>query len=163
MHNVRRLTGILAVAGLAACASDVPTDADGNAAPALAVVGDADHGGRLFATALTGAAEVPGPGDPDGSGTALVTLNQGQLEVCFELTVEDIAPATAAHIHVGAPDVAGPIVVPLAAPTSGSSSGCVADVDRELIKAIRQNPGGYYVNVHTADFPAGAVRGQLSK
>jgi hypothetical protein len=57
----------------------------------------------------------------------------------------------------------GPIVVPLAAPdATGVSSGCVS-ADPELIKAIRQNPEAYYVNVHNADFPAGALRGQLSK
>ena len=120
-------------------------------------------GGRPLDTTLTGAAEVPGPGDPDGSGTAHITLNQGQGEVCFELTVQDIAPATAAHIHRGTADVAGPVVVGLAPPTDGSSSGCVTGVDRDLIKAIRQNPSDYYVNVHNADFPPGALRGQLSK
>ena len=55
---------------------------------------------------MTGAAEAPGPGDPDGSGTAFFTLNQGQGEICFELTVANIDPATAAHIHragVGVP------------------------------------------------------------
>jgi hypothetical protein len=91
-----------------------------------------------------------------------VTLNQGQSEICFEITVSGIAPATAAHIHVAPAGVAGPVVVPLTPPTSGSSSGCVS-VDPGLIKAIRQNPSAYYVNVHNADFPAGAVRGQLSK
>lgn len=121
-----------------------------------------DQGGRPLSTTLTGAAEVPGPGDPDGSGTARITLNQGQGQVCFELTVEDIAPATAAHIHIGAVDVAGPVVVPLAPPTDGSSSGCIS-VDPTLIKAIRQNPENYYVNVHNAEHPAGALRGQLSK
>lgn len=120
-------------------------------------------GGRPFSTELTGAAEVPGPGDPDGSGSAHLTLNQGQGEVCFHLVVEGIAPAAAAHIHVGAAGVPGPVVVPLAPPTSGESSGCVSGVDPELIKAIRQNPEGYYVNVHNVDFPAGALRGQLSK
>jgi hypothetical protein len=123
----------------------------------------ADDGGRPFSTTLTGAAEVPGPGDPDGSGTAALRLNPGQQEVCFELTVSGIAPATAAHIHVGPAGVAGPVVVPLAPPTSGTSSGCVTGVDPELIKAIIQNPQAYYVNVHNAEFPAGALRGQLSK
>ena len=105
---------------------------------------------------------MPGPGDPDGSGTARLRLNQDEEEICYELTASDIEPATAAHIHVAPAGVAGPVVVPLAAPTSGSSSGCAA-ADAELIKAIRQNPAEYYVNVHNAPFPAGAIRGQLSK
>jgi len=50
---------------------------------------------------LSGAAEVPGPGDTDGSGMATITLNPEQREVCFELTVSNIAPAAAAHIHEG--------------------------------------------------------------
>jgi hypothetical protein len=119
-------------------------------------------GGRPLSTVLTGAAEVPGPGDPDGRGTARLTLNQGQGEICYRLTVSGIAPATAAHIHVGSVEEAGPVVVPLAPPTDGSSSAC-ASVDAGLIKAIRQHPENYYVNVHNADFPAGAIRGQLSK
>ncbi len=134
---------------------------------AVAVIGTvkqatADDGGRPFSTTLTGAAEVPGPGDPDGSGTAWLQLNPGQGEICYSLAVSNIDPATAAHIHVGTADVAGPVVVPLAAPTSGESSAC-ASVDRELIKAIIQNPENYYVNVHNAVHPAGALRGQLSK
>jgi hypothetical protein len=129
------------------------------------ILADADRGGRPLSATLTGEAEVPGPGDPDGSGTAFVTLNQGQGQVCFEISVSDILlPATAAHIHVGTADVAGPIVVTLAPPdASGFSSGCAEEVDRELIKDIRQNPQGYYVNVHNAEFPPGAVRGQLTK
>jgi hypothetical protein len=122
----------------------------------------ASDGGRRFTTTLTGAAEVPGPGDPDGSGTAVITLNHGQGEICYELTVSGIAPARAAHIHVGSVDVAGPVVVGLAAPTRGSSSGCTS-VDRDLIKAIIQNPDAYYSNptqlVHLAD-TYGASRSQ---
>jgi hypothetical protein len=121
----------------------------GNAAGPLNVVAD-----------MTGPVEVP-PGDPDGSGEAEFALNQGQGTVCFELEVEDIAPATAAHIHLGAPGVAGPIVVPLEPPTDGSSEGCTTGIDPKIIKGIRKDPGNYYVNVHNADFPAGAVRGQL--
>lgn len=121
-----------------------------------------EQGGRPLKTALTGAAEVPGPGDTDGAGTAVITLNQGKKEVCFELTVSNIAPATLAHIHVGGPTVAGPVAVTLTAPTEGSSKGCVS-ASADLIKEIRQNPGNYYINVHNAGFPDGAVRGQLSK
>jgi hypothetical protein len=121
-----------------------------------------DQGGRKLKARLTGAAEVPGPGDTDGRGTAAITLNQGQNQVCFELKVSNIATATAAHIHEGAVGQAGGVVVMLTAPANGSSKDCVS-ADSELIKKIRQNPRGYYVNVHNADFPNGAVRGQLTK
>lgn len=127
---------------------------------ALAVAGPVAAAGRQLTTPLTGAEEVPGPGDPDGSGFAVITLNSGQEEVCWELTVSNIAPATAAHIHVGAAGVAGPVVVALSPPTDGSSSGCVS-TDPTLIKDIRKNPTNYYVNVHNAEYPAGALRGQL--
>jgi hypothetical protein len=132
---------------------------------AVAVAGTAAAAqaeGRTLSATLTGAAEVPGPGDPDGTGTATLTVNPGLGQICYELTVSGIAPATAAHIHVGAAGVAGPVVVTLAPPTDGTSSGCVS-VSRELALAILTSPSGYYVNVHNADYPAGAVRGQLSK
>jgi len=121
-----------------------------------------EHGGRPLTATLTGAAEVPGPGDADGAGTASVTLNPGKGQVCYELTVSNIGAANAAHIHAGAADVAGPVLAGLDAPSSGSSKGCV-DLDKEKIKDIIQNPANYYVNVHNAEFPNGAVRGQLSK
>ena len=104
---------------------------------------------------LTGDAEVPGPGDPDGSGLARITLNQGLRKVCFDLEVFDIEPAFAAHIHRGAAGENGPVVVTLGPPTGG--------VAPSLIKEIRQHPSGFYVNVHNAEFPPGALRGQLSK
>ncbi len=122
---------------------------------------DNENGRKLYAT-LTGAAEVPGPGDPDGSGTAVIYLNQGQGEICYEITVSDIAAATMAHIHEAAAGVSGPVIIPLGPPTNGSSRGCVT-VSKEMIKEIRQSPESYYVNVHNRDFRAGAVRGQLGK
>ena len=122
----------------------------------------AQAGGKTLTTTLTGAAEIPGPGDPDGSGEATVRLNSGRGEICYELSVTGIAPAFAAHIHVGAVTEAGPVVVPLVPPTEGSSSACTS-VDPALIKAIMKNPQQYYVNVHNAEYPAGALRGQLSK
>ena len=123
---------------------------------------DRSNSGTRLTAMLTGAAERPGPGDPDGSGWVELRLNQGQGTISFEIYVEGIAPATAAHIHVGNSNVAGPVVVGLEPPTDGSSSGEVS-VDPELIKAIRKNPENYYVNVHNMPYPAGAVRGQLTK
>ena len=120
------------------------------------------HGGRPLTATLTGAAEVPGPGDTDGTGSAKITLNHGQGQVCYELTVSNIGPATAAHIHTAAPDAAGPVLVGLDAPADGSSEGCV-NLAKDKVKALMDNPAGYYVNVHNAEFPDGAVRGQLSK
>jgi hypothetical protein len=120
------------------------------------------QGGRPMTVTMTGAAEVPGPGDPDGTGTFTVTLNPGKGEVCYEVTVDKIAAANAAHIHSGAMDKAGPPVLTLKAPATGSAKEC-ATLEKETILAIMKNPENYYVNVHNADFPDGAVRGQLGK
>ena len=123
------------------------------------VAAAAPGSGRPLSATLTGAAEVPVPGDPDGSGTARFSLNQGQGTVCWEVTWTGIDPPTAAHIHRGTADVAGPVVVPLD-PIAG---GCAEGVDRALIKEIRQRPGAFYANVHNEALPGGAIRGQLSK
>lgn len=128
----------------------------------IAVTASADDGGRTLTTTLSGTADASTMGDLDGSGMATIRVNPGQEEVCFTLTVSDIAPATAAHIHAGPAGTAGPIVISLTAPTGGSSSGCVA-ADRDLAMAILKHPANYYVNVHNAEYPAGAVRGQLAK
>jgi len=126
--------------------------------------GEGNGEGRRLTTELSGAAEVPGPADADGSGTATIRLRPEKGEVCFELTVSNIGPATAAHIHEGPKGVAGSVVVPLdPAPTEGSSSGCVSGVDTALLRNIVQNPEQYYVNVHNEEFPDGAVRGQLGR
>ena len=122
----------------------------------------ASDGGRKLQTSLTGAAEAPNPGDPDGSGTATVTVNPGQSKICYTLSVRNIAPATAAHIHEAPVGIAGPVRVTLRAPTSGNSSGCIT-VTRALALEILKDPADYYVNVHNAAFPGGAVRGQLAK
>ncbi len=129
---------------------------------AAAIIDTGEQGGRPISVEMLGANEAPGPGDPDGSGTAFFTLNQGQGEICFELTATGVDPTTAAHIHRAPAGSPGPVVVPLVPPTSGSSSGCVS-VAEDLIKEIRQYPERFYVNVHNPAFPAGALRGQLSK
>jgi CHRD domain len=123
--------------------------------------------GRSLSTTLTGAAEVPGPGDADATGSASISLNQGLATVCFDVSWENIdGTVFASHIHVAPAGVAGPIVVTLFTGAFGGTdavSGCATGVDRGLIKAIRQDPSAYYVNVHSTVFPAGAARGQLGK
>jgi len=111
-------------------------------------------------TDMNGAQEAPGPGDPDGFGTASFSLDKDHGQICFRLDVHLIAPATAAHIHRAPAGVPGPVVVPLTPPTPGFSEGCV-DVDPALVAEIIHHPDQFYVNVHNAPFPAGAVRGQL--
>ena len=133
---------------------------------ALAGVAVADDGGRPLSTTLTGAEEAPGPGDANATGQADLTLNQGQNEVCFDIRWADIdGTVFAGHIHVAPSGAPGPIVVSLFTGSfagTDSVSGCVGDVDAELIKAIRHDPSAYYVNVHSRpNFPGGAVRGQL--
>ena len=124
----------------------------------------AEQGGRRFTAYLSGAAEVPGPGDEDGSGRAVISLNPGKEMICWTITVSDITlPATGAHIHYGGAGVAGPVVVALSPPDeSGMSNGCTS-VPRETVLEIMHAMDQYYVNVHTSDYPAGAVRGQLGK
>lgn len=108
---------------------------------------------------LTGDTEVPGPGDPDGSGTAEVVLTPADGSVCFDISVENIAEAQAAHIHSGAAGESGSPVVNFDVATNGLS-GCV-DADEATIRSISESPSTYYVNVHNEEFGGGAVRGQL--
>lgn len=130
---------------------------------ALAVAATATAaGGRPYLTSLEGEQERPVIGDLDGTGHAWIQVNAGLGEVCYELHVSGIAPAVAAHIHRAPAGEPGPVVVPLAAPSGGMSSGCV-DVTRDLALELLRDPSGFYVNVHNADFPGGALRGQLSR
>ena len=117
---------------------------------------------------LDGANEVPGPGDGDGSGGARVTVDVRAQRVCYAISVRNITlPAAAAHIHRGSAGVAGPVKVTLNRPTRvsgtaiGLAFGCERNISEALLRRIRANPEGFYVNVHTSDYPDGAVRGQL--
>jgi hypothetical protein len=117
-------------------------------------------GGQKLTASLSGAGTA-------ATGTFSVRLNRGQGMVCYTLTQTGLVNVTAAHIHVfdasqlGAPFVNNGIVVPLAAPTTGSATGCVA-APRAIVKAIGSNPSNFYVNVHTVTAPAGAIQGTLS-
>jgi len=132
------------------------------AAVSFALASEQYNSSRQLKATLTGSAEVPGPGDADGTGRVTLTLSAGKNQICYELAVSNVGNATAAHIHSGAADVAGPVLVMLKAPENGSAKDCVA-LEQDKILDIIKNPDHYYVNVHNADFPDGAIRGQLAK
>jgi hypothetical protein len=143
--NSRKLLAAVVLAMLAAVVLALPT----SAAPAARSALEAN---------LTGKQEVPGPGDPNGRGNAMVKVYEAR--VCYTLEARRIKPAMAAHIHLGLRGEAGPIVATLKPPTDGSSKGCVA-VPRALSLGLKENPAHYYVNVHNKPYPEGAIRGQL--
>jgi CHRD domain len=118
----------------------------------------------LYGT-FSGSAEVPGPGADGGSGFVFVSIDPGSGEVCYEEAVSGITlPASATHIHVNSAGLSGDVVVPfpVAPDADGKASGCTTITTEGLAGAIASNPEQYYVNVHTSDFPGGAVRAQLS-
>jgi hypothetical protein len=147
---------VLAVVALAACGDDdEPTTAE-TTSPATEAV-------TLTAELEGGAAEVPAPGDPDGTGTAKVTLDDTSGEVCYDITVEGIAAPAAAHIHEGAEGTSGPVVITFDPTKIGEGETCLTGQKTADIERILANPENFYVNVHTADFQGGAVRGQLTE
>lgn len=104
-----------------------------------------------------------GSADADGAGHVNFRVDAAKNEVCYDMMVEKIAVATMAHIHKAPAGANGPVAVPLNKPgADGKASGC-ATVGAPVVADILANPGGYYVNVHNAEHPGGAVRGQLSK
>lgn len=119
--------------------------------------------GNKFKAEMDGAQEILGPGDSDGEGRAKVTINIDQGELCADLEVENIDPSNAAHIHHAPAGASGAVVIMLPIPDSeGKADGCES-VNSSLLKAIKDDPQHYYVNVHTGSFPDGAIRGQLSR
>ena len=119
-------------------------------------------GGTPLSADLSDANEVP-PSGTGASGTADLTLNQGLGEVCVDISASGLAgQVVAGHIHQAPAGVNGGVVVNLGV-NSADYSACISDVDRELIKDIRQNPRNYYINIHTTAVPSGEIRGQLSR
>lgn len=133
------------------------------AAPALAE--SARHGGVKLSATLSGADEVNAQGvrnqgDADGAGTFSGRLVPGKGQLCYTLTSSGIDAPTMAHIHSGAAGVNGPVFVGFPDLTAGEH--CIA-VDRKKATALIAKPQNYYVNIHNAAYPAGAVRGQIVK
>ena len=117
---------------------------------------------KLFAT-LNGAQEVPGPGDGNATGAALVALKPGSNQVCINIRFRRVdGTLSGMHIHQAPRGSSGPIVVDLGSALSTGGTGCVTAA-AGTITAIKNNPSGFYVNVHsTPSFSNGAIRGQLS-
>jgi hypothetical protein len=123
-----------------------------------------------FFVTLHGSQEVP-PADPDGRATALLDIDTESGKICWDLRFTRIGTPTMAHIHNAPKGVNGQIKVfffandthPLPDPDlleRGRAKGC-NDEDPTLAADIAQHPDQYYVNIHNARFPGGAVRGQL--
>ncbi len=154
---MKNKTKIIAAAGMSA----------GLLLGAVGVAGAA-HAGAETEGSFSGRAEVNNDatnrrivGDPNGRGEAYVYSTGGGV-ICYELEVSKIGTATAAHIHEAAAGRSGPIVLTLTAPADGSSSGCIDTENPDLAADITLlDSSNYYVNVHNAEFPGGAVRAQL--
>jgi hypothetical protein len=110
-------------------------------------------------------------GDPDGQGAAVVTIKDDTI--CFGVVVQGIGTITGAHIHAGKKGRNGPVVLDLQPPAGSPgdpaafsqclvAGGGAYDQGIDLSR-LRRHPERYYVNVHTTDFPNGAVRGQLRR
>ncbi|MEE4199710.1 CHRD domain-containing protein [Erythrobacter sp.] len=113
-----------------------------------------------YTAELSGANEVH-RGDPDASGTAEVSFADELTRVCWDLNdLEGLGPITGAHIHRGAAGTDGPVVLAFSQATEGGWRGCSSKTEW-VQQAFDEGLENYYVNVHTAEYPAGAIRGQL--
>jgi CHRD domain len=131
------------------------------AIPALAPAGPQNT--TQLSAKLKGNQEVPGPGDNNGKGEGFFAVKPKKGKVCFQVSWVKIEDPSAGHIHKGEKGEAGPIKVLLFDETPPTSivEDCVKDVKKKLLKRIAKNPEKFYVNIHNADFPDGAIRGQL--
>jgi hypothetical protein len=128
------------------------------AVPALALAG-AQSMSPVVSAKLKGSNEAPVKGDPNGKGLAVIHFNAAKGTTCWSFTgVSGIDKPTMAHIHKGSKGGSGPVVVPFG--TAYKASGCVKTA-KSTIEKIETNPNAYYVNIHNAKYPAGALRGQL--
>ena len=109
-----------------------------------------------YAAFLYGANEVPAA-DPDGFGAATLTIDNVADKVSWAFLALNIdLPLTGAHIHNGAAGVNGPVIVNFSASLTGSGL-----FDTDLNQITPTTASGFYVNLHNAVYPSGAIRGQL--
>ena len=111
--------------------------------------------------AMTGAEVVPGPGDPDGTGTFTISIDNASNTMCYDLAWQNIDQPDAAHVHVGGPNAAGQIMVDMNLPANGPKA-CIP-VDGTSVGHMTGGPKTHYVDLHTPALVEGAVRGQMQK
>ncbi len=172
MHAIFRLPLIALPIALAAAVPTFAADQDAAPAPAPAAAAPAapaaevpeDKTIKLSAT-LSGANEVDaqgagGKGDTDGTGSFTASIDKQKGQICYTLTWSGIDDPTMAHIHAGAAGKNGPVTVGL--PDLDPGEHCI-DLDSDRSGPLIRKSDQFYVNIHNGDFPAGAVRGQLTK
>jgi hypothetical protein len=146
------------VLGVAACGSSSSSSASSSKAlpPGAKSAGPL----HIYRVRLTGGkAETP-PGAPKGTGAAVIAFHGSSL-VCWRFAhLHGLINATFAHIHIGAKGKSGNIVVPLSTGPALHHQGCVP-VSGAVVRAIERRPADYYVNIHSKQYPNGAVRAQL--
>lgn len=127
-------------------------------------------GGTILAASLRGANEVPvagGPavGDKDGAALQFVKVKGDKVSVAVKWRGTD--KPTLLHIHQGAKGTNGGVKVDFTKLLKGAKgktvTGTVKVADAALLNSLKSDPGSFYANLHTAEFPGGAVRGQLHK
>jgi hypothetical protein len=160
---------LLLVAGLvAACGtsgsttagtSPVALDDDGEGSGQASAVGDGASS-RLTAD-LSGAAEVPGPGDADAGGRATVVVEPGRSQLCYRIEVHGVTGVDGTSVHEGADGQQGAVVLGLDPIEGGSVEGCVT-AEPALLERVGRSPQDFYLNVRSEEHPDGAVRGQLA-
>jgi hypothetical protein len=131
------------------------------ALPALAPAGQTNT--VQLSAKLKGNQEVPGPGDRNGKGEGFFSVKAKKGKLCFQVSWEKIDQPSAGHIHKGAKGVAGDIKVLLfdQEPPTSTIEDCVKQIKKKLLKRIARSPEKFYVNLHNAAYPEGAIRGQL--
>jgi len=145
--------GTLAISA-ASAASDVTP-------PGITVPADSAGAPAVLVASLEGRNEVTA-GAPQGQALELIGI-QGNT-ISYSVSWRGIGTPTEADIHAGGRGVDGPVVVPLFTtprPADGFASGSVTVTDPTLLDALRSNPQGFYADLHTTEFPAGAARAQL--
>ncbi|MCW7945592.1 hypothetical protein AAW14_27175 [Streptomyces hygroscopicus] len=126
-------------------------------------------GGTTLVASLRGANEVPvtgGPAAGDKDGAALEFISVKGDTVSVAVTWRGTGRPTMLHLHEGAKGVNGGVRVDLSGllkkgVKGHTAVGSVKVEDAALLSRLKTDPGAFYANLHTAEFPGGAVRGQL--